>query len=318
MALIGFIAAVAVSLLVGGVAYAVGPRLGLVDLPDEDLKTHTHPTVPLGGAAVLAGLHVGLAVAGAFDGALLAATLLVWALGVVDDRLGLGPVVRVLGETLAAAVLVALSDLPEGLFFPIFWVVATVLVINAVNLLDGLDGIAGSVAIASLGGLWWFGVAQGVVGPHFYLVSMGAILGFLYWNWAPAKLFLGDNGAYVIGVTVTWAALRASPDGTASLVAVAIIGVPILELMSTVIRRLVTRTRLAAGDRDHSYDRLHAAGLSVSMVVLVFVVAQAVWSAIPLWAAIAGGDVAGLIAAVVLGSVAVVSVSLRRRSSNVA
>ena len=317
MAVVGFITAVGVSFAVAGIVYVLGPRLGVVDVPDKKLKTHSRPVTPLGGVAVLLGLHIGLAVAGAFDVALLVATILVWVVGLIDDLRGLSPPTRLLGAALAGFLLAILSDLPDGLLFPIFWVVVTVLVVNSVNLLDGLDGLAGSVAVISLLGLWWFGWDQGLVGPHFYLISIGAILGFLYWNWTPARLFLGDNGAYVIGVTLTWAALRASPDGTASLVAVAIIGVPILELMITMTRRLLVRKPLMSGDRDHTYDRLHRSGISTSSVVAIFVAAQIIWLLVIVWVAIAAGDLAALITAVLLGAgvVAVASFRLKTEQS---
>ncbi|MGH3649398.1 MAG: glycosyltransferase family 4 protein [Acidimicrobiia bacterium] len=318
MAFTGFLAAVAASLFVGGVVYLLGHRIGLVDRPDESLKTHADPVVPLGGAAVLVGLHVGLAVADAFDLALLVATVLVWALGLVDDLRGLAPAVRLVGAGAAGLVLALMSDLPEGFGFILIWTLATVVVVNAVNLLDGIDGLAATVSIVSLGGLWWFGVVQGVVGPHFYLVSIGAVLGFIYWNWHPAQLFLGDNGAYVLGVVLTWAALRASPDGTAGLVALAIIGVPLLDMTVTIARRLLAGERLVGGDRDHSYDRLMRSGMSVQVVVLVFVALQAIWSAALLLASIGGNDLLAVGVAVVLGLIVVGVAVLRRGPSTVA
>lgn len=318
MALTGFLAAVAASLLVGGVVYLWGHRIGLVDRPDGSLKTHADPVVPLGGAAILVGLHVGLAVADAFDPALLVATVLVWALGLVDDVRGLGPGVRLVGAGVAGLALALMSDLPEGFVFVLMWTLATVVVVNAVNLLDGIDGLAATVSIVSLGGLWWFGVAQGVVGPHFYLVSIGAVLGLIYWNWHPARLFLGDNGAYVLGVVLTWAALRASPDGTAGLVALAIIGVPLLDMAVSVARRLAARAPLVSGDRDHSYDRLMRSRVSVEVVVLIFVAAQAIWSAVLLTGSIVANDLAALILALVLGLVVVGMVTFTRGPSTAA
>ena len=292
--------ALAVSVILGALARLVGPRLGFVDVPDDDLKPHARPVVPLGGLAVLGGLYAGLLSVDGLDQALVAATAVVFVLGLIDDRFGLSPLIRVIGAALAGVLLVTPSSLPTGLFFPVFWALVTVLVVNAVNLLDGLDGLAGSVALASLGALWWFGAAQGVLGPPYYAVSIGAVLGFLVWNWPRARLFLGDNGAYVLGVTLTWAAMKASPDGTASLVAVAIIGVPILELVITITRRLRGRLPLFSGDRDHVYDRLHARGMSVSRVVVLFVVAQVIWSG-ALTATALIGDRWSLILAVFLG-----------------
>lgn len=307
MAVVGFVSATVVSLGICALVYVFGDRLGVLDLPDDDLKTHRRPVVPLGGAGVLVGLHVGLLIADAFDTGLLAATVIVWVMGVVDDVRGLSPVVRLVGATVAGVALVATADLLGIPILYVFWVVATVVLVNAVNLFDGMDGLVGVISIVALGGLWWFGVAQDAAGPSVYLVAIGAILGFLYWNLPPAKMFLGDNGAYVVGVALTWAAMEASPDRSAALVGVAIIGVPLLDLAITVARRFLAGRPLFVGDRDHTYDRMHAAGWSVGRVLLVLAVAQVVWVTAVVVVAVAFGD---LIAAGTALVVAVVTVGV--------
>lgn len=309
MAVLGFVIAVTVAIVVGAAMFVLGHRVGVVDRPDETLKTHSRPVVPLGGVAVFTGLHVGLYVADAFDPALFASTLLVWLLGLVDDIRGLGPAIRLAGAGLAGVVLVTMSTFPGGLLLAVVWAGAVVVVVNAVNLIDGVDGLAGLVSVAALGSLWWFGVAQETVGPHFYLVSIGAILGFLAWNLRPARLFLGDNGAYVVGVTLTWAALRASPDGAAGLVAVAIIGVPILDLVSTAIRRIRSRRSPLVGDRDHGYDRLMASGWGVGRVVALYFVAQVIWGGSIALVAILVSDLVAVMVAAGLGAVVVFSLT---------
>lgn len=313
MATVGLVAAVVTSLVVCAITLVVGRRLGLVDRPDDELKPHSRPVVALGGLGVLTGVHVGLAVAGAFDVALLAATLVVWAMGLVDDLFGLSPAIRIAGATVAGVLLVLLSGLSDDPVLAVMWVAATVVVINAVNLLDGLDGLASSVAMVSLAGLWWFGVTQGTVGPHFYVVSIGAILGFVYWNLPPARMFLGDNGAYVIGVTLTWAALEASPDGTAGLVGIAIIGVPILDMCVTILRRLISRTVLVSGDRDHTYDLLVRSGIGVGTVDGVYALGQAVWATSAVVVSILLGDRAAVVITATAGLVLVLLVAFRMR-----
>ena len=277
MAIRGFLIAAVVSWVVGLAMIYLGPRVGFVDRPDNDLKTHRQPVPPLGGVGVFAGLMLGLWAAGAFDMALLAATALMFVVGLVDDRRGLSPAVRIVAALAAGVLLVLLSDVPGGWATRLFWVAAVVAVVNAVNLLDGLDGLAGSTALAAVAGLWAYGVESAGNGPHFYLVTIGALIGFLGLNWPPARVFFGDNGAYVAAVTLVWLALRSAPDRSSSLVAVALIGVPLLDLAATVVRRLFSGRSLTSGDRDHTYDLLARRGWPVSRVVFTFVFAQVVW-----------------------------------------
>lgn len=317
MAFIGSLAAVVTCAVVCWIMFVVGPKLGIVDAPDDDLKPHGRPVVPLGGVGVFAGLHVGLWIAGAFDSALLVVTALIWVLGLVDDVLGLSPAIRLLGATaagLALAMLSGLSDRPEIL---ILWVVATVVVVNAVNLLDGMDGLVGSVSIFSVAGLWWFGIAQGTAGTPIYLVTIGAIIGFLVWNFRPARLFLGDNGAYVVGVVMTWLALQASPDGMAGLVALAIIGVPILDMSITVLRRLLSRQPLFSGDRDHTYDRLEKSGMAVGLIVLAYVGVEVLWGTSLNLVSLAFADLGAAVIAAIVGTVLVSTLAFRQRSGRV-
>lgn len=311
MAVIGFLAAAFGAVVICAVARVLGMRAAFFDRPDADLKPHRSPVVPLGGAGVLFGLHLGLAVTGVFDLALFVSTLFIWVVGLVDDIRGLSPLTRLVSAGLAGVALVLISDLPSGWHVSVFWVGATVVVVNAVNLLDGMDGLAGSVSLSALAGLWVFSSAQDAAGAVPFVVAIGAILGFLFWNLPPARMFLGDNGAYVVAVTLVWAALLASPDAAASLVGLALIGVPIVDLVATVLRRLLTRQPLFTGDRNHSYDRLTTAGWSDTAIVVMFVAAQIVWAGALLVPALFIGDLAAVLTALVLGIATVLVVARR-------
>lgn len=276
MAFLGFGVAVAASLAVGWLAIVLGKRLGFVDRPDDGLKPHEGSPVPLGGVGVLVGLHVGMVVSGLFDPGLLLATLLIWTVGLYDDMRSISPWLRLAAAGAAGVVLVATT---EHVVWPIAWVVVVMVAVNSINLLDGLDALAGSVTTVAALGLGWFALVQGVADPWAATMLSGALLGFLFWNLPPARLFLGDNGAYAVGVALAWAAMRASPGRSAALVAVALIGVPILDLAVTVVRRVLSRAELFAGDRDHTYDRLHQLGMSAGVVAILFAGAQLLWMA---------------------------------------
>jgi UDP-GlcNAc:undecaprenyl-phosphate GlcNAc-1-phosphate transferase len=292
----------ATAMLLGGVMVVMGGRLGLVDLPDsEGLKTHQSEPVVLGGTAVLVGLHVGLVVAGLFDWGLFAATLGMWAVGLVDDRAGLDPKLRLLAAGGAGVLLVAIGDTDRGWQLVPVAALLVIVTVNAVNLLDGLDALAGSVTAVVAIGLAVLAAGRGLDGAAAGAFLAAALVGFLVWNLPPARMFLGDNGAYVVGVTLAWLTIRASPDWGAGLVSVAVIGIPLLDLAVTVIRRMRSGLPLLAGDRDHSYDRFHGRGVRVGWVAVCFVGAQAVWSGLIIATSVTVGDLTACVVALVLG-----------------
>lgn len=301
MVFLGTAAALLIALIVGGLAVRYGARSGFVDRPDGDLKPHEGSPVPLGGLGLLVGVHVGLALAGAFDLSLLLATSLVWLVGLIDDARGLSPTSRLLGMMAGSLVLIGFSERNFEPEVAVFWFVAIVVVINAVNLFDGLDALAGTVSIVAILGLAIFGSAQGVPGPWVPMVIAGALLGFLYWNRPQARLYLGDNGAYVLGVLLAWAALSAGEDRMGGVVAVALVGVPLIDLAITVFRRGLSGAPLFSGDRDHTYDRLHDNGLPEKTVALSLSVLQALWIALVIAVAVLFGDLPAAITALAVG-----------------
>jgi UDP-N-acetylmuramyl pentapeptide phosphotransferase/UDP-N-acetylglucosamine-1-phosphate transferase len=136
-------------------------------------------------------------------------------------------------------------------------VLLLLLMANAVNLIDGQDGLAGGLgAIASVG--LAAVIAANGADPALALVVAGALVGFLAWNLPPARVFLGNGGAYGLGALLTVLAAQATlSHGWHGLLAAALcLGVFAFELTFTVVRRLLSSQRLAAGDRRHSYDLL--------------------------------------------------------------
>lgn len=284
-----------------GIAVRMGPRLGLVDLPDNDLKTHAGRPVPLGGAVLMVAVHVGLAVADAFDPGLLVATSIVFVMGLVDDIRGLPPLIRLAVTVAAGATLVLITGLVEGAVAGTTAVLLVVVAVNAVNLFDGLDALASSVGALSAVALSVFAFSLGVEAPWLPVILAAALGGVLVFNWPPARLYLGDNGAYVLGLTLAWAALRTSTDWPSGLLSAALIGVPLIDLGVTVVRRLKTGHPLFAGDRDHTYDRLNRRFSFLSGVALAMVAAQLVWTGLALGMYSVGGVGVALGAVVVFG-----------------
>lgn len=275
--MVGVAVAAAVAAVVGGVALSVGRRWQLYDLPDDHLKTHTGAPVPLGGVAVFSAIHLGLAAAERFDLALFAATMLVLVVGMVDDRRPLSPLFR-LPVTFVAGVMLVTWGFPElGWWGGVAGVVLTVASVNAVNLLDGLDAMVGSVVSVVFAGLALLALVTGALAWWVPLIPAAAALGFLGWNLPPARLYLGDGGAYVLGVSVAWAILEMRQGWALGLSATILVGVPFLDLGATVLRRRRTGVAIFGGDRRHSYDRLHDRGWSAGAVSATFASVQVVW-----------------------------------------
>lgn len=249
----------------------LGPILGYVDRPDDPaLKAHSAPAVPLGGVAIFSAIHVGLASIDLFDPRLFAASGILLLLGLVDDRIGLSPVLRLV-VTAGAGVVLALSS--DSLAAAGYLVLAVIVAVNAVNLFDGLDGLAGSAALVSACAAAGLAAVRGTESVPGLLVA-AAIAGFLLFNWHPAKAFLGDNGAYVVALVLVWLIAESGTAIDELTVGLGLLGVFIVDLLVTVLRRWRAGAPLFAGDRSHLYDRLHQSGLTVPAVALTAVAAQ--------------------------------------------
>lgn len=277
--MVGVTAAFAVALAWSILSIWIGPRVGLVDSPTASaLKVHTKPTPLLGGIGVFAGIHLGMLIEGVFVPALFGATATVLILGLIDDVLPLSPKVRLAVELASAVFLVVLIDPTQG---SVIWMasgaVVVLVAINAVNLLDGLDGLVSSVTLVSGIGLAWAG-ASGWGQAELGWTTAAAVAGFLVMNWQPAKVFLGDNGAYVIGMVLAYGVLaggRGDARATALLI-IAILGVFLIDLVATITRRARNGVPLFAGDRSHIYDRLRDRGWSVRHIGLLAAGVQAI------------------------------------------
>ena len=261
-----------VSLLWSVAALRLGPRLGFVDVPDDpSLKVHRLPAVPLGGVGILLATSVGWLIVGEPEPRVLVPAAATCALGLLDDRFQLSAWVRLGGQLLIAAGAVATGafGFATGQVIDSVLAVGLILVsVNAVNLFDGLDSLAGSAALISALGIGLLAMQRGV-NPNLAWLMAASIVGFLLLNRPPARVFLGDNGSYLVGFLLAVGVLRTSPGDWGSVVVAAILlGVFLLDLVITVVRRAVSGQRLFQGDRSHSYDRMVDRGWSVSRVVL--------------------------------------------------
>lgn len=248
--LLAFAAALALTPL----AALAGRAAGLVDHPGDALKIHARPVPVLGGVAVLVAAFASTGLSGDWpDAGVVAAALLVLAGGVLDDRRPLPMGLR-LQIQVGAALILALATFEPSIAGALGLVVLVVATTNAVNIVDGQDGLAGGLAaIAALGLAPMLGGAEQTLA----LAVAGALGGFLVWNRPPARIFLGNGGAYAVGMLLAvLVGMVVAEEGAAAIPAVLLcLGVFLFDLLFTVIRRLGSR-KLAVGDRLHSYDLL--------------------------------------------------------------
>ncbi len=304
-----FVIAAFAALVITPLAALVATRVGLVDRPGS-LKIHERPVPLAGGAAIVGALLVAMATtSGAARIWVAGAIVLAAGVGFADDRRSIEPGVRLAVEALAGVLLVAggLRLGALGGIGALGLVAATVCLCNAVNMLDGQDGLVAGLVVAA--GLGIAGIAVVDAAAALPLALAGAATGFLVWNRPPASVFLGDAGAYAIGVALAASAATASAGSLSRLAGVSIcLGVFAVEFVTTVVRRVRARTPAVDGDREHTNDRLASRlgsrGRSTWVMWLIGVGAALVGSAV---ATMPAAGAAALAIALLLSVCAVVS-----------
>ena len=281
-------------------AIYLGKRLGFVDRPDDFRKRHARPIPFTGGIAILLAAALPIAVAYAWPGASVASmlhneqtpllalgygALLALCLGAADDRWNLRPRWKLLWQ-LAIALFACYAGfkikavtnplggtIQLGLWgwpLTVFWFLGCM---NAINLLDGMDGLAAGVALFVCITMGVVNILQESFFPLLLSAALaGAILGFLIYNFNPARIFLGDNGTMVLGFLIAALSARGSAKASTA-VALAIpfvaLGLPIFDTTLAILRRWGRRMPVAAGDREHIHHVLVKLGLSQRTTVLI-------------------------------------------------
>ncbi len=303
---------------------------GWVSVPQGERHVHQAPLPRLGGVAIFLAFSVSLSLwlglslifPRIIDG-LAAATILriyapaclIFCLGIYDDLRGASPYLKFAVQAIAATMLFAggmrILGLPVlfgqhtlpwylGLPLTVLWVVA---ITNAFNLIDGLDGLAAGSALFSTMVVFVVSlVDHSWLGSLMSVTLAGAILGFLRFNFSPATIFLGDSGSLFIGFMLSALAL-AGAQKAPTLVAVAIpvvsFGLPILETMLSIVRRLISGKPIFTADREHIHHKLLQMGFSHRQVVIVLYAVSAIFAMLSLFLLWPTGSTLGLVLAVV-------------------
>ena len=267
-----FLLALILSLVLTPVGTRLAWATGYLDHP-EARKLHTTATALLGGAVVFfcalvawtTSLKAHTAFGPSSEGLfIVAGALMALLLGMWDDRFGMGPRIKFLGQATAAALLLASGHIPDfGMPVPMNAVLALVSLVAlmiAVNFLDNMNGVVSGMAAIGLAGFSahsWTRGAHGLATAQ--LAVSGACLGFLRYNFPRAKIFLGDAGSLFLGYCLGASALLAydgAPAGWGRAGAILVLGYPAFDLFFVVITRLRDGRRLSQGGKDHTNHRI--------------------------------------------------------------
>jgi len=292
---------IALALIIGGLAWGftwlqirLNRVLRLTDAPRAD-RWHRNPTPSSGGIAIFAAMALGYALWFRGEHAAIAAGVAaLWLLGLVDDRLRLPPWVKLLGQALASAFVVAsgvvfhaTSSNAFNLVFSFFWLVG---ITNAFNLIDNMDGLcAGVTVIIALFRFTLLAAAGSWTDANLCALVAAAFAGFLLLNRNPARIFMGDCGSMLAGFSLAALTIASPLAHTKSFVAgffypALTFTYPIFDTVLVSILRKTAGRPISVGGRDHSSHRLVSTGLAESRAVALLWVLTAVGSAVGLLA----------------------------------
>jgi UDP-GlcNAc:undecaprenyl-phosphate GlcNAc-1-phosphate transferase len=360
-----FLAAAGATLVVTPLVRWLALRFGAIDRPSER-KVHPKPTATLGGLGILAGVLAGLLAAylipefrtvfrqsSELEGTLIA-LLVVTLVGAVDDVRPLSAPAKAAGQILAAGILILSSVELLFFWFPTQGVISlgsdiavpltvawVLILVNGMNLIDGLDGLAaGIVVIASVAFFAWVYVTPSPFGTSSTTAALlsamaaGAAIGFLPYNFHPARIFMGDSGSMQLGLllaaaTVSGVGRTIQPSGgdiaafsIPVLIPAIVLAVPLADVAMAIVRRLRHGRPVFAPDKEHIHYQLQKIGHSHRRAVLIMYF----WSALLAGSALAvalinGREVVGAIVGASLVLIAATFVpqrilsGLRRRAA---
>lgn len=297
------------SILAFIVAFSITPaakrlafKIGAVDVPKDGRRMHKKPIARLGGLAIVAGFFVSIiynVTVAAFDKApifllnnqllgFLAGAVIVVAMGVIDDIFTLRARYKLIFQVAAAAIVIFTGTRIENVTNPfaatgmstlnitvsyiitILWIVG---ITNALNLIDGLDGLAAGVSSIASFSLF---VVSMIIGDSnaalLTAVLTGATLGFLPYNFNPAKIFMSDTGAQFLGFSLSFISIQGSLKSYATIsiaIPLLVLGLPLFDTIFAIIRRVGTKKPIMEADRGHLHHRLMDLGLSQRQAVII-------------------------------------------------
>ena len=284
-----FLMALAIALVVTPFAIKIAPRIGAVDIPLDDRRMHKTAMPRFGGIAIYLGTVISMVAFLPLNWQLfgvIAGGTIIFVVGIIDDIVGMPAKVKLIFQIICAIILfqfsvrISFASNPFGggyFFFPwwlsliitVIWIVG---ITNTINLIDGLDGLAAGVAsIASVSIAYTAYLSDR---PDIALATLaiaGSSLGFLKYNFNPAKIFMGDGGSLFLGFMLAGISVMGPMKGATLIAAVVpmfVLALPIFDTAFAILRRLLNGRPIMEADKGHLHHRLMAAGLGQKRTVL--------------------------------------------------
>ena len=313
---IAFLLAFIVAFMATPWSIKLANKIGAVDIPKDERRMHQNKMPKLGGVAVIAGFLISiiyLLFVVTIEGSvnifgqekyikkligILLGIIVITITGILDDVKTLKPYQKLFGQVLAAIIVIAfglqidainVSNLPQigfnkglSIFITLIWIVG---ITNAINLMDGLDGLSSGISLIScISLLIIFALNNSPMVAILTISSLiGALVGFLPFNFAPAKTFIGDTGSNFLGFMLSVISIL----GVAKTYTIAVIvlpmlvlGLPILDVVWAIIRRIIKGKSIKAifrADNEHVHHKLVKRGFTQKQAVLILYGASAIF-----------------------------------------
>ena len=288
------------SLLIVYIIKKVAVHINAMDIPNER-KVHKNPMPRLGGLAIFFAFLIGYMLFGSVSTQMISVLIggfILIVTGIVDDIKPIPARYKFLCQTVSACVTVLygklyfsnLTILGLNLVFPtwmnmilsIFFIVA---IINAINLIDGLDGLSSGISSIYFLTIAILGFALNKMGGLdiiLSLIMLGSTLGFLFHNFPPAKIFMGDTGSMFLGFMISVIALLGYKVATITsiIIPIIILFIPIFDTLLAIVRRLLKKESIGTPDKEHLHHQLLKMTSSPTKTVLIIYVINAIFSAI--------------------------------------
>lgn len=296
------IIALALSLLFTPIVKKIAIDIKVIDIPKDKRRVHKNPVPLLGGLAIYFSFVITVILkignlSLAEKGILLGSTIIVIG-GFLDDKFDLKPWQKLLFQLAASICLILFGVKIQLITNPLFdsnlyvdigmlgipltfiWVIG---ITNAINLIDGLDGLAAGVAFIASATLFFVSILNTRVdAAYLTAILCGSILGFLPYNFNPAKIFMGDTGAQLLGFLLASISIEGAIKSAAAFaiaVPILALGLPIYDTLFAMIRRKINGKPIMQADRGHLHHRLLDMGLTQKQTVIIMYLISAVLGA---------------------------------------
>ena len=306
--IIAFLLSLIVTVILTPIVKKVAIYFNIVDKPTQR-KIHENDMPRLGGLAIVIGAMAGflyLQPESPYMIHILLGALVIVIVGIIDDKVSLSPKAKLIGQIIAALIVVSsglhieyvtipfYGKLEFGIFsyaITILWIVG---ITNAINLIDGLDGLAAGVSSIALATILIMSVIDNqILVIALSVILLGSTVGFLFFNFYPATIFMGDTGALFLGYAISIISILGlfkSVTLFSLVIPVIILAVPIFDTFFAIIRRIVNGQKISKPDNKHLHHRLISMGFShratvfiIYGVSLFFGISAIIFTASTLW-----------------------------------